>query len=135
MDHIKFLICANNSDSAMAEAKFVESDSGDVLSPKIAPEMIAPATNAGLKPIVVPIPNRAIPIVEMIVNALPMEVPMMAQTRKTDGTNHCAEIKWKPKTIMDGIIPAAIQTLIKAPISKKIKMGIIPVLIPSIMPS
>lgn len=77
----------------MADARLVESESGDVLSPKIAPEMMAPATKAGLKPIVVPIPKSAIPIVEMMVKALPMDVPIIAQTRNTEGTNHCAEIK------------------------------------------
>ena len=85
VDHNIFLICANNSLSATADAKLVESDSGDILSPKTAPEMIAPATNPGLAFIEMPIPNKAIPIVEMVVKPDPIATPIIVQTRKTDG--------------------------------------------------
>ncbi len=34
---------------------------GDILSPKTAPETIAPTTSAGFRPSVVPIPKNAIP--------------------------------------------------------------------------
>ena len=133
--HIIFLMCLNKSDSPIAAAKFVESDKGDILSPKIAPEMIAPATNAGLTPIVIPIPNNAIPTVEIKVNALPIDSPIIAQTTKTDGTKNLTLIKLKPQIIKVGIIPAAIQVAINDPIRIKIKMGINPVLIPSLIPA
>ena len=51
VDHIMFLIWANKSLPAIAEARLVESDNGDILSPKTAPEIIEPAIKAGLIPI------------------------------------------------------------------------------------
>ena len=132
--HIKFLIWANKSVPAIADARLVESDRGEVLSPKIAPDKIAPATKAGLIFIVIPIPKRAIPIVEMVVKALPIETPTKAQTKKTDGTKNLMLINLKPTTIKAGIIPALIQTAIKTPIKIKIKIGINAVLIPTLIP-
>ena len=133
--HIMFLMCAKRSEPATAEAKLVESDSGDILSPKTAPEMMAPAVNAGLIPRVVPIPKRASPTVETVVNPLPMASPTSEQTRNTEGTKNWALIRWKPKTISDGIIPALIQTAIKLPMRRKIKIGTMAVEIPSVIPA
>lgn len=39
-----------------------------------------------------------------------MNVPTKAHTRKIDGRNQLMLIKWKPKTISEGITPEAIQT-------------------------
>ena len=133
--HIIFLMWAKRSEPATAEAKLVESESGDILSPKTAPEMIAPAVNAGLTPNVAPIPKRARPTVETVVKPLPMAKPTSEQTMKTDGTKNLALIKWKPSTISEGIIPALIQTAIKLPMSRKMKIGTMAVEIPSVMPS
>ena len=104
--HIKFLMCSNKSAPAIADAKLVESDSGDVLSPKIAPDTTAPATRAGLICIVNHIPNKAIPTVEIVVKALPIETPTKAHTINTDGTKNLMLIILKPTTIKAGIIPA-----------------------------
>ena len=71
----------------------VESESGDILSPKTAPEIMAPAVKAGLTPKVDPIPNRAIPTVETVVKPEPMASPTSEQTMKTDGTKKRALIK------------------------------------------
>ena len=101
-----FLMWANKSLPAIAAAKFVESDKGDILSPKTAPEIIAPAVKAGEKPIALPIPNRAIPIVEMVVNPLPMAEPTKEQTIKTEGRKKEALISRKPTNIKAGITPA-----------------------------
>ena len=84
--------------------------------------------------IVIPIPKRAIPIVEIVVNPLPIEAPTKAHTRKTEGTKNLTLINLKPTTINAGIIPALIHTAIKIPISIKIKIGINAVLIPSLIP-
>lgn len=135
VDHIIFLMWANNSLSATAEERLVESDKGDILSPKTAPEIIAPATKAGLRFILVPIPKSAIPTVEIVVKPLPIAIPIIEQTIKTDGTKKLPLIKWKPRTMMEGMIPALIQIPIKAPIKIKIKIGIMATLIPSLMPS
>lgn len=86
VDHIIFLIWAKRSLPAIAEARLVESESGDILSPKTAPEMIAPATSAGLALSATPIPNKAIPIVEIVVKPLPMDRPTKEQTMNVDGT-------------------------------------------------
>lgn len=69
----------------MALARLVESDKGELLSPKIAPERIVPATNAGFKPINVPTPINATPTVDNVVNALPINVPTMAEVNKAVG--------------------------------------------------
>lgn len=133
--HIIFLIWAKSSDPATAEAKLVESDNGDILSPKIAPDKIAPATKAGFKPIVIPIPKIAIPTVEIVVKPLPIDNPTNEQTIKADGTKNLTLKLLKPKTIKAGMMPALIQTAIKVPINKKIKIGMIAVVIPSVIPS
>ena len=86
VDHIIFLIWSKRSVSATAEARLVESDRGDILSPKTAPEIIAPAVKAGLMPKVLPIPKRAIPTVDTVVKQDPMARPTKEQTRKTEGT-------------------------------------------------
>lgn len=133
--HIIFLMWAKSSEPATAEAKLVESDKGDILSPKIAPDKIAPATKAGSKPIVIPIPKIAIPTVEIVVKPLPIDNPTNEQTIKADGTKNLTLKLLKPKTIKAGMIPALIQTAIKVPINKKIKIGMIAVVIPSVIPS
>lgn len=58
VDHIKCLICLKRSAPTIADAKLVDSDKGDILSPKTDPETIAPTIKAGFKPNVVPIPKR-----------------------------------------------------------------------------
>ena len=131
VDHIMFLICSNRSLPAIAEARLVESERGDILSPKTAPETIAPANNGRLIPIADPTAKRANPIVEIVVKPEPIDRPTNEQTIKVDGTNHLAEISLKPTTMIDGMIPALIQTAIRAPIKMKIKIGIIAVLMPS----
>ena len=93
-----FLMWANKSLPAIAAAKFVESDKGDILSPK--------TVKAGEKPIALPIPNRAIPIVEMVVYPLPMAEPTKEQTIKTEGRKKEALISRKPTNIKAGITPA-----------------------------
>ena len=93
VDHIIFLIWANSSLSATAEERLVESDKGDILSPKTAPEIIAPTTSAGLAFILAPIPKRAIPTVEIVVKPLPIARPTIEQTMKTEGTKNCPLIK------------------------------------------
>lgn len=118
----------------MADARFVESESGDILSPKTAPETMAPANNGKLIPIAEPTANSANPIVEMVVKPEPMDNPTSEQTTKVEGTNHLAEINLKPTTMIEGMIPALIQTAIKAPIRMKIKIGIMAVPIPSWIP-
>ena len=128
-------MCLNKSASILAAARFVDSDNGDILSPKTAPETIAPATSAGFRPSVVPIPKNAIPIVDITVKALPTALPTIAHTTNTEGTNHWTLINLNPMTIRVGMIPACIHTAINEPTKIKIKIGMIPGLMPLMIPS
>ncbi len=56
------------------------SDNGDNLSPKYAPEIIAPAVSAGGKPKDAPIPIKATPIVAHVLHELPILTETKAQT-------------------------------------------------------
>ena len=64
---------------AIAAAKLVVSLSGDNLSPKYPPDIIAPATIPELISIAFPIPIMAIPIVADVVQLLPVEIDIIAQ--------------------------------------------------------
>ena len=88
-------MCENNLLPAIAAAKFVVSDKGDILSPKYAPEITAPAVIPRGMPIALPIPIKAIPTVADVVQELPVAIEIMAQIitqdgRKKDGCNICS---------------------------------------------
>ena len=59
----------------MAGAMLVVSDRGDILSPKYAPDRTAPATIGRGKPSPPPIPIKAIPMVPVV----PQEVPVASE--------------------------------------------------------
>ena len=76
------------------DAITVVSDSGEILSPKYAPDMMAPAIMPSLKPCALPIPMSATPMVAMVVHELPIITDMNAQmmhavTRKILGEIIC----------------------------------------------
>src|SRR5699024_8614858 len=80
------LIClmwSNKSTLTMVEARLVVSDNGDILSPKNAPETIAPAVIASDASMALPIPIKATPIVAVVVSELPSETPIIAVTANT----------------------------------------------------
>ena len=92
--YIMYLICINYSVPAIAGARFVVSDKGDILSPKYAPDIIAPATRPFDIPKALPIPNRAIPTVAIVDQELPeasetIAHMMAAATRKILGFSIC----------------------------------------------
>ena len=60
------------------------SDKGDILSPKKAPETIAPAVIAGFKPKAFDRPIKATPKVATVVKLLPIEIPIIAVIQKVD---------------------------------------------------
>ena len=64
----------NKDMPATAGAKFVVSDSGDILSPKQAPQITAPAASAGEIPVVTAIPMKATPTVLTVVKELPVNI-------------------------------------------------------------
>ena len=80
---LMFFICSNKSTLTILAAKFVVSDKGDILSPKKAPETIAPAVSATDASTALAILINATPIVATVVNELPIAVPIRAVMIKT----------------------------------------------------
>ena len=62
----------NNSDPATAGARLVVSERGDILSPKYAPEMMAPAVRPRFRFCAVATPTRAMPMVDAVVHDDPV---------------------------------------------------------------
>ena len=77
--YIIYLIWENKLLEDIAAARFVVSERGDILSPKYAPEIIAPATNPSEIPSTWPIPIRAIPTVAIVDHELPEAKDTIAQ--------------------------------------------------------
>ena len=82
---VKYLMCVNRSEPEIAGAKFVVSLNGDILSPKYAPEIIAPADISTGIPIAFEIPIRAIPTVAEVVQLLPVAIEIIAHIIRQDG--------------------------------------------------
>ena len=85
-------MCVNKSVPAIAGARLVVSDKGDILSPKYAPEIMAPAIIPSSKPRALPIPSKATPTVATVVQLLPVAVdtiPLIKQAanKKMVGLN------------------------------------------------
>src|SRR5690606_6254070 len=89
-----YLICVNRSVPAIAGARFVVSLRGESLSPKYAPESIAPAVIPTEMPKASAIPIRAIPTVAEVVQLLPVateitEHMIIQAARKIVGLRIC----------------------------------------------
>ena len=93
---IIFLMWSNKLTSPTAAAKFVVSYNGDILSPKYAPEITAPAViSIGMfRGTLIPI--NATPIVAQVDQELPILIETKAQTTKAQVKNHCGLIIWIP---------------------------------------
>src|SRR5690606_35975635 len=89
-------ICSNKSTPTMEEARFVVSERGDILSPKKAPDTIAPAAIGKDKSSICAIPINATPTVAVVVKELPIEIPITAQTTNTMAKKYVGEINWHP---------------------------------------
>ena len=70
--------------------------SGDILSPKYAPEITAPATTPTSKPSAFPIPINAIPIVAEVDQLLPVARATIALMTTQAGKKNDALIILKP---------------------------------------
>ena len=84
-------ICVKRGVPADEDASTVVSERGDTLSPKYAPDMMAPAIQPGSYPCAVPMPTRATPTVAMVVQELPVITAIRAEMaqvakRKISGT-------------------------------------------------
>ena len=82
--YIIFFICSNKSTPTILAEILVVSDKGDILSPKNAPDTIAPAVIAGFNPKALDIPIRATPKVATVVKLLPIAIPMIAVITKDE---------------------------------------------------
>ena len=71
----------------MDDAITVVSESGDILSPKYAPEMMAPAVSASEKPSAWPMPIRATPTVAMVVQEEPVMMDTTAHSTQAVSRN------------------------------------------------
>ena len=91
------LICSNNVVPAIADAKFVVSENGDCLSPKYAPDTIAPAVMAGLIPRPAPIPINAIPTVPADDQELPHAMDINAAARHAQSKKNFGDISFNPR--------------------------------------
>src|SRR5699024_967952 len=131
--HVMFLICANKSTFNIEDAIFVVSESGDILSPKKAPETIAPAVIGSDTSVALDIPINATPMVPTVVKELPTLIPTIADTRNTIAKKNFGVTILNPKKISVGIVPPSIQLTISIPIKKNKNTAAIPVLVPSVM--
>ena len=76
------LICLNRDAPAIAGARLVVSDSGDILSPKYAPDTIAPAVIAGGNPNAAPTPISATPMEPAVDHEEPVARDTMLHSRQ-----------------------------------------------------
>ncbi len=93
---IIYLIWLNKSEPETAAAKLVVSLNGDILSPKYAPEITAPAIIPTSKPKAFPMPIKAIPIVADVDQLLPVAKATMALIITHEGRKNEALIILKP---------------------------------------
>ncbi len=89
-------IWVNKSVPAMAGARLVVSDNGDILSPKYAPEIMAPAMIPSSNPNAFPIPNKATPTVATVVQLLPVATDTMALIKQAANKNKVGLSTCKP---------------------------------------
>ena len=82
--------------SEASALKFVVSDTGDTLSPKKAPEIIAPATSGKGIPILVAIPINATPEVAADPHEVPVNVETIAVTTNAVTTTNLGCKNFKP---------------------------------------
>ena len=80
-------MCEKIGTSEVEEAKTVVSLITDILSPKYAPEIIAPAIHPSLKPIASPMPISATPIVAIVVHDEPVSNDTIAHIIHDAGRN------------------------------------------------
>ena len=78
------LMCSQISIPDAAGVRLVVSDKGDILSPKKAPETMAPPVNSGGIPSPVPIPINAKPTVPTVPHEEPVAIDIRAQITQTE---------------------------------------------------
>ena len=87
---------SNRLEPATAGARFVVSDSGDILSPKYAPDTTAPADIADGNPRAVPIPMIATPMEPAVDHDEPVASDTMEHSRHAVNRNTLGAITLMP---------------------------------------
>ena len=91
-----YLMWTNRSVPVEELARIVVSLKGESLSPKYAPEMIAPALHGAGTPSAVPIPKSATPIVATVVHDVPVSRDTMAQMMQAHTRKRCGFMIFTP---------------------------------------
>ena len=91
-----YLICLYKSTPEILEDKYVVSERGDILSPKYAPDIIAPASQALSNPIISPALSIAIPIVPIVVQELPRIREIIVVNKNITNRNIEGLIRFNP---------------------------------------
>ena len=84
---IMYLMCVKSGVPLTEEASTVVSLRGDTLSPKYAPEMMAPAVHPSSKPNALPMPSNASPMVAIVVHDEPVMREMTALMTQAEARN------------------------------------------------
>ena len=86
-----------SSTSAATEARIVESDKGDILSPKYAPEITAPAMSGSGAPSAVAVPIMATPMVPADPHEVPVKDDIRTVARKAVSARCCGLTRRTPQ--------------------------------------
>ena len=116
---IRKRICLNKGIPHELAASTVVSLRGDTLSPKYAPDIIAPAIQAGESPIASPIPERATPTVAIVVHEEPVTTETAEQMMHAEARKKVGDRSWVPMEIKSGITPEIIHVVARAPIHRR----------------
>ena len=102
----------------------VESDSGDILSPKNEPTTIAPQVIGTGIPRPMPTPSSATPAVASVPQLVPETTDMIVQIRQVTSRKIFGLMSLRPQSIIIGMVPQAIQTPTRMPVSSRTTMGV-----------
>src|SRR5574344_1057063 len=91
-----YFTCLYRLTPATDAERLVVSERGETLSPKYAPEMIAPASQPTGSPIIVPALSMATPMVPTVVHELPARSDTIAQSRNVTSRNTLGWITISP---------------------------------------
>ena len=100
----------------------VESDSGDILSPKYAPETTAPAVAARGTSTAAAAPISATPSVPAEPHEVPVQIDITAVIRNAVTTKNCGLISSMPQPTRSGMVPASTQLPINMPMASRIRI-------------
>ena len=90
------LMCAYRSVLAAMAARTVVSETGDILSPKQAPETMAPATTGSGIPMASPMPIRTMPAVPAVPQLVPVAIDMAMHSTMAVGRKMAGEMNSIP---------------------------------------